>query len=109
MICPKCKFEFSSTKNKIYKHGNKHIMKISCPNCKTVLKEEKSFSQTNRLLGILLALPFIFFSVLLSGIVVKQNYNINYQEMMAMILVSVLLLVIIKYFRDYLISKKEPQ
>lgn len=109
MICPKCKNEFSKTKNIIYKHGKKNFLRMSCPKCGNIIKEEVSLSQFHRLLNIIVVLPIVFFFVLLSGIVVKSNFNINHNEMIAMVLINVFLLMLIKTFKQKILYKKELQ
>ena len=109
MICSECKKEFIKTKNTIYKHGGKSFLKSSCPKCLSIIKEDVSLSQFNRFLSIIIISPLVFIFVLLSGIIVKENFNINYQEMMIMVLINVFLLLIIKFFRQKIQYKKELQ
>ena len=109
MICPKCKHDFKKTKNIIYKHGRKNYLRTSCPKCGHIINENISQSQFHRILSIFIVLPIIFFFVLLSGVVVKENFNINHQEMIIMVLINVFLLLIIKFFRQKIKYKKELQ
>lgn len=106
MQCPKCKQEFTRPKNEIIKHGDKSFFRSACPSCGHIMQEEKLFfGRLNRILAIVLLVPFIFIFLIILSIIIKKHFPMNYIMLSSLLVVSVLLLLLIPKVRQIFKNK----